>query len=510
MPTTALDSEDLVALVLACVEPKKLAALLPTSRTFHAVGRPMLRASVFFNASRMLSSFALMEHTHVPTRVDILRDGTRAVLQSPLDGNGRLEIFGTSNVKHVKHVQQNRAIAGFAEATAEAEGGIVAVVINRDAGDDPNEAPLEYGAELHVWDKNESHPSTVLPLGHSEFICGEDPLSLSTTATPTIFKSRATHIERSSGSGGGCYLRTLVHNPSLATEKTALLAAFSLSSGELLPSRCRLLSWNDGDEENLRPPQSATAVAASTDMPAIDDRHRFGGVACAAFTSDDSGVVIATGHLRDADGIVRVRLWDARTGAVLDTFEGPQLPTKGFSTAGVTRVTVSDLFVCFASVDGTLRLFRRTASRGAQVYKSTEAVAILSPAGVISPDATSESGGGSSRGHTNKVESIALESNFLVAAFTSGTRYARKTQVALFRLDSTSDTQHPVIMCGLFPLQEVLKDHKGMIKINSIGSNLDQSGKVVLACSYTKDDDSDAAPVGLTLTFDFLVAAAST
>ena len=514
------DSIDLVTHILAFVEPSNLPHLLSTSRTFHEVGRPLLQASVFFSASRMHCSFALKEHASVPTRVDILRDGSCAVLFSAIDGNGQLEIFKSSGIVDVKDVPPNRAIAAFAETTAEVEGRIVAVVVSRDAGEEDQQAneetPLEYGAELHIWDKDESQPSTKKPLGHSEFICGEDPLALSTTATPTIFKSRATHIERSNDSGDG-YLRTLVHNPSLAADKSALLAAFSLSSGELLPSHCRLISWSD--EENISPPQQSPNAAASGEAP---NRHRFGGVACAsvfirpssaASNSDEyTSAVIATGHNRDADGIARARLWDARTGAVLGTFDGPQLPVKGFSTAGVTRVAVSGHFYCFASVDGNVRLYRRPsseASEGAQMHGGTEPVAILSPAGVLSPEVAGESGGGgSSRGNAPKVESIALEGNFLIAAFSCGKRYAREAKVVLFRLDS--NTEHPAVMCGVFPLQEALKDHKGMIKVNSIGSNLEHSGKVILACSYTKDGSSDDASVGLTLTFDFLAAAPST
>ena len=141
-----------------------------------------------------------------------------------------------------------------------------------------------------------------------------------------LFKCRATH-----SSDGGATIRALVHNPVLASKQRALLAAWDSSTGDYLAERSCEFAWAapifelEGGE-NAPPGRSFPALKPG----------RYGGIDCASVC----GAILATGHGRDADGVCRVRLWTPVSGGTAEpacVLEGPMLPTKAFSTAGVLQ-----------------------------------------------------------------------------------------------------------------------------------------------------------------------------
>ena len=503
-----LQGQDLTSVVLSFMPPSALPGCLPVSSLFLQIGRPLLRASVFGRAAAMKckATLVLENQQNVISRVMIRRQRNAvAALSSAVDGNGRLSLLGVSNGNPASSelsLPYNRAVAGFDEAAK--DQSLLAIVTSRDVreeeGDESDSADLGYGAELCVWKEGDVQASATVPLERSEFLCGKNPFSSSSSSEddPVLFKSRATHVWYDEGNRNP-YLRTLVHNPSLAAEQQALLATYDCY-GALVQDKCTLLSWGQ-EAENIPPSPPSAAEAAAT------AKNRFGGVACASTFIDSSGALIATGHDRDAhDGVARVRLWNAMDGANLLTLDGPQFPTRSFSTAGVTRIALSKNWIAIACVDGYAHLWHRGEA------SAPAAVATLSATGALRPAAGS---GGPLPAPKNKqvVEALAVEGPFLVVAFAHGQRVARESTVALFRLEDAAGgddgaTEGKVTMCGHLPLKDALQDREGKIKVTSVGMNLETCGKVVLACAFIPEEE-ESAPRGLVLTFDFLAPSVS-
>ena len=274
--------DDMLELIMRFVPSHDLPYAIRLSRLFRTICEPLLQASIYRQVSNMNCQVSLIfRGNNIPNRVQYLNSGSLFFSVSSIDGDGKLRTQSCAFP-----LPSNRAITTFSDTSD--QKNIVTVAVDREQrpGEEEEVADgdLNMGAEARIYtvssDEDKSFSMKVVPLKGSEYICGAQ-YSSNADRTPTIWRSRATHLVEQPD--GEVWLRTLVHNASLAADKKALIAVYRLSDGEYLADKSILLSWSGGsidNTENEEPPQVNTALMERSSSFVRDDQKRFGGVAC--------------------------------------------------------------------------------------------------------------------------------------------------------------------------------------------------------------------------------------
>jgi hypothetical protein len=266
----------------------------------------------------------------------LLAGGACAALSSATTGDGQVHFYPSGTALDAAASRRPRVLAsalpsagglgvgkqviGFAESSASSHPmarEVVGLVVGEALG---------HGAELQAWSIGGAAlqggaTTRRVFLEHSAALSGAGQQAAVAGAKNGVvpeecnFKCRATHLVGSSSgclSGEPLLLRTLVHNAFEASHnERALIAAWDSCTGKYAPEASASLCWADAphdqseDAENAAPGAGAGAAA-----PGGNGQGRFGGVDCACLfhghATGGGGAVLATGHARSADGIVRV------------------------------------------------------------------------------------------------------------------------------------------------------------------------------------------------------------